>query len=67
MTFPSRLAAVLVAALCLAVRAPSWAGEAPLPLALGLSLDKYYEVATSSAVSDETFGLADLGLMADVP
>jgi hypothetical protein len=38
-----------------------------LPFALGLSLDKYYEVVTASGVQDKTFGFADLGFMLDIP
>ena len=45
----------------------SWSAGFHLPFALGLSLDKYYEVATSAGVGDKTFGFADLGLMVDVP
>jgi hypothetical protein len=45
----------------------SWSARFHLPFALGLSLDNYYEVATSTGVSDKTFGFADLGLMVDVP
>jgi len=46
---------------------PAWSVRFHLPFVLGLSLDKYYEVATSSGVTDETFGFADLGFAADVP
>jgi hypothetical protein len=47
--------------------AKGWTIRLHLPLAVGLSLDKYYEVATAAGVSDKTFGFADLGLMVDVP
>jgi len=44
-----------------------WAVRLHLPVVLGLSLDKYYEVATGTGLTDKTFGFADLGLAADVP
>ena len=44
-----------------------WSVRLHLPFVLGLSLDKYYEVATGTGVNDKTFGFADLGLAADVP
>jgi hypothetical protein len=47
--------------------AKDWPVRLHLPFTLGLSLDKYYEVATSSGVTDSTFGFADLGFMVDVP
>lgn len=45
----------------------SWSARFHLPFVLGLSLDKYYEVATSAGVSDKTFGFAGLGLVVDIP
>ena len=45
----------------------NWSTRFHLPFALGLSLNDYYQVATSAGVSDKTFGFADLGLIADVP
>jgi len=45
----------------------SWSARFHLPTTLGLSLDKYYEVATTTGVSDRTFGFADVGLVVDVP
>lgn len=45
----------------------NWSTRFHLPFALGLSLDKYYEVATSRGLSDTTFGVADLEIAADVP
>ena len=45
----------------------SWSARFHLPLVLGLSLDKYYEVATTSGIRNKTFGFADLALAADVP
>jgi hypothetical protein len=45
----------------------NWSARFHLPFAVGLSVDKYYEVATSTGISDSTFGFADLGFMVDVP
>jgi len=45
----------------------AWSVRVHLPFVLGLSLDKYYEVASSTAVQDKTFGYADQGIAADVP
>lgn len=45
----------------------AWSVRFHLPFVLGLSLDKYYEVATGTGVTDKTFGFADLGFAADVP
>lgn len=45
----------------------AWSVRFHLPFVLGLSLDKYYEVATATGVNDETFGYADLAFAADVP
>ena len=45
----------------------TWSARIHLPVAVGLSLDKYYEVATTTGVSDDTFGFADLGVMVDIP
>ena len=45
----------------------NWSARFHLPFVLGLSLDKYYEVATSTGVRDKTFGYADLGVAADIP
>lgn len=44
-----------------------WSVRFHLPFVLGLSLDKYYEVASSTGVKDKTFGFGDLGILADVP
>jgi hypothetical protein len=44
-----------------------WSARFHLPFVVGLSLDKYYEVATATGVKDKTFGFADLGIVADVP
>jgi hypothetical protein len=46
---------------------PNWSARVHLPFTVGLSLKDYYEVASASGVSDQTFGYADLGLMVDVP
>jgi hypothetical protein len=45
----------------------AWAIRLHTPIAVGLSLDKYYEVATATGVSDETFGFADMALALDIP
>jgi len=45
----------------------NWSARFHLPLVVGLSLDKYYEVATTNGISNKTFGFADLALAADVP
>jgi hypothetical protein len=45
----------------------NWSARFHLPFVLGLSLDKYYEVATATGVTDKTFGFADLGFVVDVP
>ena len=45
----------------------NWSARFHLPFVLGLSLDKYYEVATGTGVRDKTFGYADLGVAADIP
>jgi hypothetical protein len=47
--------------------AKDWAIRLHLPFTLGLSLDKYYEVATATGMLDRTFGFADLGFMLDLP
>ena len=44
-----------------------WSTRFHLPFTLGLSLSHYYEVATSTGVTDKTVGYADQGFMADVP
>ncbi len=44
-----------------------WSARFHLPFTLGLSLAHYYEVATSTGVTDKTFGYADQGFAADVP
>ncbi len=45
----------------------NWSARFHLPFVLGLSLDNYYQVATSTGVHNKTFGYADLALAADVP
>jgi len=45
----------------------NWSVRFHLPFVLGLSLHDYYEVATTTGVTDATFGYADLALAADVP
>jgi hypothetical protein len=45
----------------------AWAARFNLPVVLGLSLDNYYQVATATGVTDDTFGYADLGFAVDVP
>jgi hypothetical protein len=47
--------------------AQDWPVRFHLPLTVGLSLDKYYEVATATGVRDKTFGFADLGFAVDIP
>jgi hypothetical protein len=44
-----------------------WSVRLHLPFVLGLSLDNYYQVATTSGLKDKTFGYADLGFAADLP
>ena len=45
----------------------NWSARFHVPLMVGLSLDKYYEVATTSGDPHKTFGFTDLALAADVP
>ncbi len=45
----------------------AWSARFHLPLVLGLSLDNYYQVATATGLTSETFGYADLGFAVDVP
>jgi hypothetical protein len=45
----------------------NWSARFHLPFVLGLSLDNYYQVATTTGVQNETFGYADLALAVDVP
>jgi len=47
--------------------ADRWSVRLHLPFTLGLSLDKYYQLATTSGLKNQTFGYADLGFAADVP
>jgi hypothetical protein len=47
--------------------AKDWPVRFHLPFALGLSLSNYYQVATSTSLTNSTFGFADLGFMVDVP